>query len=126
MRKSSKNVFGALMGLSIAATAYAGPYGPAPNNKPVLDKIPDGFVFCADDGKICRVPKGAATVSVVWGSKGGKKYATAQGKGDFTCLPNGWVKPWQSGQPPDLGVEDPEPKVAKSCYIMAQGVSPTP
>lgn len=127
MKTWSKFIFGALTGLGIASAAQAGPYGPS--NPASVDKIPDGFTFCADDGKICRVPKGATNVFVAWGPKGGNKFATAQGTGDFTCLPNGWVKPWQKDQPPDLGIEDPAPKVPKACYIMAQGGAtpqPTP
>lgn len=123
MKKWTSCILGALAGLSFFSVAHAGPYGPS--NPATVDKIPPGFTFCADDGKVCKVPNGV-TVYVAWGPKGGNKFATAQGTGDFTCLPNGWVKPWQKGQPPDLGVEDPAPKVAKACYIMAQGAAAQP
>ena len=71
-----------------------------------------GMRKCADDGKICEV-------SGSWTGKygAGTKFADIKGTGRFTCLPKGWVKPWQKELPADTGVDDPASGQAKACYV---------
>lgn len=107
-----KVVFGALAGLGVTLAAHA--YGPG--NPASLTAVPPGFTECGVDGAVCKVPAGG-TVYVVYGTNG--KFATAQGTGDFTCLPAGWVKAPTAAKPQDLGIPDPVPNVQKKCYVQA-------
>jgi hypothetical protein len=101
-------------------TASTGGYGPgSPAN---LSAVPAGFTACGTDGKVCRVAAGA-TVYVVYGA--GTRYGTAQGTGDFTCLPKGFVRAPSASNPQDLGIADPAPGTGKTCYVKATGGAPT-
>lgn len=117
MRNWMSLVVGALAGLGMAAAVHA--YGPG--NPAKLNAVPPGFVECAVDGGVCKVPAGA-TGYVVYGT--GNTFATAQGTGDFTCLPKGWVKQPTAAKPQDLGVDDPVPNVQKKCYLQAAPQAP--
>lgn len=105
-------VLRALAGLGVTLAAHA--YGPG--NPPSLPSVPEGFKECAVDGGVCKVPPGA-TAYVVYGTNG--KFLTAQGTGDFTCLPKGWVPTPSASKPQDLGIPDPVPNVQKKCYLHA-------
>ncbi len=118
MKSWNKCIIGALTGLGLASAAHA--YGPVPGQAP-LTAVPGDFKLCAADGKICKPAAGATQVYVVYGE--GSKFGTAQGTGDFTCLPKGFVKFPSASSPADLGIDDPSPKVAKSCYIKTVGGS---
>ena len=115
----SKAAFGALTGFGVALVAHA--YGPG--NPATLPSVPPGFAECGVDGAVCRVPAGA-TAYVVYGTNG--KFATAQGTGDFTCLPAGWVRTPTAAKPQDLGIPDPVPNVQKRCYVQRPAAAPTP
>ena len=112
MKNWKRVVLGALAGLGVTLAAHA--YGPG--NPASLPSVPPGFKECGVDGAVCKVPAGA-TVYVVYGTNG--KFATAQGTGDFTCLPAGWVKAPTADKPQDLGIPDPVPNVQKKCYVQA-------
>lgn len=105
------------LGLVTAAHSYG------PGNPSSVTAVPSGFTACGTDGKVCKAPAGVTTVYVLYGA--GTKFATAQGSGDFTCLPKGWVKTPSASTPIDLGVDDPVPGVAKTCYIQTPGASST-
>lgn len=113
-------ILGALTTAGLVSVAHS--YGPG--NPAILDKVPPGlgFAACGTDGKVCKAPAGATAVYVVYGT--GSKFATAQGTGDFTCLPKGSVKTPSASTPQDLGVADPVPGVLKTCYMMATVPSP--
>ncbi|MCX7148482.1 MAG: hypothetical protein NTY05_03570 [Rhodocyclales bacterium] len=112
-----KVVLSALTGLGVTFVAHA--YGPG--NPAQLNAVPPGFTECAVDGGVCKVPAGA-TAYVVYGTNG--KFATAQGTGDFTCLPKGWVATPSASKPQDLGIPDPVPNVQKKCYLQAKAPAP--
>ena len=115
-------ILGALTTAGLVSAAHS--YGPSPDPKiqAFYNAVPSGFVACATDGKVCKVPAGATVVYVVYGT--GSKYVTSQGTGDFTCLPKGAVKTSSASTPQDLGVADPLPNTLKTCYMMATGGSP--
>lgn len=117
MSNWKKVALGVLTGLGVFAVAHA--YGPG--NPAQLNAVPPGFTECAVDGGVCKVPAGA-TAYVVYGTNG--KFATAQGTGDFTCLPKGWVATPSASKPQDLGIPDPVPNVQKKCYVQAQAPAP--
>ena len=119
MKMLSKFVFGALTGLGLVSAAHA--YGPG--TPLIVNAVPPGFTACGTDGMVCKPPAGGTTVYVVYGA--GTTFATAQGTGNFTCLPKGWVKSPSASTPADLGVPDPLPNVKKTCYISAPTPTPT-
>lgn len=112
-----KVVLGTLTGLGVSLAAHA--YGPG--NPASLPSVPPGFKECGVDGAVCKVPAGGTTY-VVYGTNG--KFATAQGTGDFTCLPGGWVKAPTPAKPQDLGIPDPVPNVQKKCYVQVAAAAP--
>jgi hypothetical protein len=120
MKPWNKHIIGLLTGLGMMSAAHAGTYGPG--SPATLTSVPAGFTLCGADYKVCKVPAGA-TAYVVYGK--GNKWATAQGTGDFSCLPKGFVKFPSGSQPQDLGVDDPLPKTAKECHVkIAGGTAP--
>ena len=119
MSNWKKVVFSAVAGLGVTLVAHA--YGPG--NPASLPSVPQGFKECGVDGAVCKVPAGAMAY-VVYGTNG--KFATAQGKGDFTCLPAGWVKAPTPAKPQDLGIPDPVPNVQKKCYVQVAAPAPAP
>lgn len=120
MKTLSKCVVGAVAGLGIASVVHAAPYGPG--NPATMTLLPADFKLCAEGGKVCKVANSASTTYVLYGK--GNKFATAQGNGDFTCLPKGWVKTPTAATPQDLGVDDPIPNGAKDCYVQVTGSAP--
>lgn len=122
MKTWTKCIVGALAALGIVSAAHAGPY--VAGNPATLQALPADFTLCAEGGKVCKVPAGA-TAYVAYGL--GTKFNTAQGTGDFTCLPKGWVKSPSPATPQDVGVDDPIPGGAKNCYAkFSGGVAVTP
>lgn len=116
MKTWSRCIVGALAGLGIVAAAHAAPY--VPGSPATLNTLPADFTLCAEGGKVCKVPAGV-TAYVLYGM--GNKFNTAQGTGDFTCLPKGWVKAPSPATPQDVGVDDPIPGGAKNCYVKLAG-----
>lgn len=117
------SIVGALASLGIASGAHAAYVAGSPATASTL---PSDFTLCAEGGKVCKVPAGA-TAYVLYGQ--GSKFNTAQGTGDFTCLPKGWVKTPSLSSPQDVGVDDPNPGGAKNCYVKLAGglaVQPPP
>lgn len=82
---------------------------PAPSNTGLLTSVPPGLKACATDGKSCAA---TGNWTGVYGAN--DKYAKIAGSGKFTCLPK------------DLKVDDPAPKVAKTCYITASAIAAAP
>ena len=114
----NKTILGALTGLGVMSIAQA--YGPG--NPASYTSVPPGFKECAVDGGACKVPAGS-TAYVVYGTNG--KFATAQGVGDFTCLPKGWVPTPTAAKPQDLGIPDPVPNVQKKCFLQVAAIPTT-
>lgn len=120
MQISKKGVLAGLTSLAVATLTHA---AYVPGSPAFLNAVPAGFIACGTDGKVCKAPAGVSTVYVLYGA--GTKFATAQGSGDFTCLPKGWVKNPSASTPIDLGIDDPVPGAAKTCYIQTPGASST-
>lgn len=118
MNNWRKYILGALTTVGLVSVAHS--YGPPGKETPaIMSAVPKdaGFTQCGTDGKVCKVPAGATVVYVLYGA--GNRFATAQGTGDFTCLPKGSVKTPSANTPQDLGVDDPVPGVLKTCYMVA-------
>ncbi|MCX7155668.1 MAG: hypothetical protein NTW45_04400 [Rhodocyclales bacterium] len=120
MKTWSKCIIGALASLGIMSAAQAGPY--VPGNPTTLNLLPSDFKLCAEGGKICKVANATAMTYVLYGK--GTRFNTAQGTGNFTCLPKGWVKTPSAATPQDLGVDDPIPGGAKDCYVQVAAGTP--
>ncbi len=85
----------------------------------VVSAVPAGYVTCGTAGRICypRNPK-----DYVFFGAGGK-FAVALGAGTFTCAGKGTVKTPSLATPGDLGVDDPAPGAAKSCYTAERAIA---
>ena len=112
-------IFAILLSLGVTSGAVAQPGRYFPNSK--ADRVPDGFIPCADDFQNCTVGRAATPtdtggsiatiITVYYGAVG--KYEVVRGQGNFSC------------QPATFGIPDPVQGVRKTCWVLASYLGST-